>query len=565
MGCENTINNSGILNNGKIQNFIESYKIIRQIKNSIYNNNEADAPLKVYLISTNSIPQYIRLINNNINNIDKIKENEENCEINENRGNVESAFTIIRELGKYEPEIYDYQLCEDIISKNNNEKNEFIIVNENFLKIMNMKIPEKNDRTVELKYYKTVSKIQMTFPKSHETVFIVEKSENINNYIFKFSMPNDPFNPKNTLINGNIITNEYCPVNPINPINPINNTSIVSVLQAHNKKKKEEIINNTIDLLPLLYCIINMRILREKLLINKNKILSLSNSISKEIYNLIDTIKENEDLLKKNNYDNFRKIIGDQKDKYDSKKLVNILFWKMHNELNIKNINNIFNNIISDNTNLLNELYNLRNKFRAQNESIMTDIFLFEEIKLTQCTKCNIVICGCSINYYFTFTLDKVKNFKLQNNNNGFEYMDLNDCFNLLTSNELVYNFNCPKCYNINNCFSCIRFNDHPEILTIILDWNNNYKNDIKFNIDFIFDINNYLYKWENVQNKYTKYELIGMLSYFNENSKHCAIFKSYNNNNWYIYNNFNLTIIKDIYNENKGKPYLLFYQKTNY
>ena len=73
--------------------------------------------------------------------------------------------------------IYDYQLCEEIISQNKNEKNECIIVNENFFKIMNMKIPEKNDRAVELKYYKPVLKIQMTFPISHKTVFIVEKSK----------------------------------------------------------------------------------------------------------------------------------------------------------------------------------------------------------------------------------------------------------------------------------------------------------------------------------------------------------------------------------------------------
>ena len=92
MGCENTINNSVKLNIEKIKNFKKSYQIIRQIKNSIYNNNEADAPLKVYLISTNSIPQYIRLIN--INNIDKIIEKGENCEINENGGNDESIFKI---------------------------------------------------------------------------------------------------------------------------------------------------------------------------------------------------------------------------------------------------------------------------------------------------------------------------------------------------------------------------------------------------------------------------------------------------------------------------------------
>ena len=577
MGCSNSININSSSLILKIKNFIKSYLIIRKIIDSIFNY---DNPLKVYLISTKSIPKYMTILNNKINNIDSICEKkviEENNEINENSSNYKSQFNIFNELGKYEPEndfkIYDYQSCKEIKEQNNNEINEFIIVNEEFLKIMNMKIPENEDKTVELKFNKNISKIQMTFPISHETIFIEQKSNNDNNYIFKLSIPIDQFNPNATLISKSINNNNDSNNNNYNNnknnkylVNPIYCSSILYNLQIFENKKKDDIIKNTSDLIPLLYCIININLLRKYFLSNKDKILSISNkSISKEIYDIIDKMKDDEKyLLNIFNFDNIRDILGKQKEIYDSSNLVNVLFWTIHNELNMHNIKTIVNNVESDHTNLLIELNNLWNNFGIKNKSIMTDTFLFEEINLKQCHNCKIVICDCRLSHNFVFKLDDVINFKSKVNNKGLENVDLNDCFKFLTYDKPNNNFNCTKCNSISNCLSCKRINSPPEILTIILDRNNNYENSNEFNIDFNFDINNYLYKWENEQAKNTKYELIGMLSYLEkEKSKHNAIFKSVKDDNWYFYNNFNLTIINNIYSEDKGYPYLLFYQKS--
>ena len=591
MGCSNTVNtNSTILNIPKIKNFIKSYRIIREIINSIYNYDEANPPLKVYLISTKSIPEYIKILNKIINNkdaIDKMEKIEENNKINENDQNYRAEFNIFNELGQYETEndfkIYDYQSCKEIKEQNNNEKNEFIIVNEEFLKIMNMEIPKKEDKTVELKFYKNVSKIQMTFPISHETIFIEKKKDKDDNYIFKFSIPKDKFNPNATLIYYSIINNNNKNSNNSNnnnnnfninnnglshnyPVNPIYCNSIMNGLDFFQKKMKDDIINNSSDLIPLFYCIININRLRDYFLSNEDKILSIHNiSILKEIYNIINEMKDGEkNLLNILNFYIFKKIIGNRKEIYDSKNLFNVLFEKIHNELNMNNNKTIVNNVESDHTNLLIELNNLWNNSGIKNKSIMTDIFIYEEIIMNQCHDCKTVTCYCALSNNFTFKLDDVINFKLKLNNNGIENVDLNDCFNSLTYDKPINNYNCKKCNLTSDCLSCYRINYPPEILTIILDRNDNYENTIEFKIDFNFDINNYLYKWETAQPENTKYELIGMISYFKkENSKHNAIFKSVNDNNWYIYNNFNLAIINNIDNEDKGYPYLLFYQKS--
>ena len=138
--------------------------------------------------------------------------------------------------------------------------------------------------------------------------------------------------------------------------------------------------------------------------------------------------------------------------------------------------------------------------------------------------------------------------------------MNLKDCFNFLCADKPNYIL-CKKCNFKNNCLSCYRINSTPDIMTIILDRRNN--NNVEFEIDFNFDLDNYLYKWRDFKEKNTKYELIGMITTFgNENFGHSAIFKSSINKNWYYYYNLSLNIINNIVNQYKGIPFLLFYKK---
>ena len=66
MGCTKSINNTQLLTiKTKMNDFFNSYKIINEIIHKIKKCSEADPPLKVYLISTSSIPIYIKIIKNN--------------------------------------------------------------------------------------------------------------------------------------------------------------------------------------------------------------------------------------------------------------------------------------------------------------------------------------------------------------------------------------------------------------------------------------------------------------------------------------------------------------------
>ena len=70
MGCSSNILTQTVLNIEKFQNFIKSYKIIINIKTSIINYNNMN-PLKVFLISTKSIPKYVKIINDNLGYLNK--------------------------------------------------------------------------------------------------------------------------------------------------------------------------------------------------------------------------------------------------------------------------------------------------------------------------------------------------------------------------------------------------------------------------------------------------------------------------------------------------------------
>ena len=314
------------------------------------------------------------------------------------------------------------------------------------------------------------------------------------------------------------------------------------------------------DLVPLLCCIINISPLRNFLVLNKKEILSFS----KEISDIIVKMKDDINIIKYINFDNFSKLIGTQKETYVSTNLCKFLYTEMYKELNTKDINAFINNIVdSDQTNLWIELNKMRNIFGIRNKSIISDTFYFEEIIMNKCRNCGIITANCEMNNSFNFILDDILNFKLNNNNNNcqrFNKVNLYDCFDFLTSEKQNYIL-CKKCNYKNNCPSCYYINTPPEIMTIILDRRTN--NFIDFGIDFKFDLDNYLYKWENFKEKNTKYELIGMVTNLgSENSGHSAFFISSIDMNWYCYNSLNFKIINDIFNEYKGIPYLLFYKK---
>ena len=175
MGCTKSINNTQLLTiKTKMNDFFNSYKIINEIIHKIKKCNEVDPPLKVYLISTSSIPIYIKIIKNNKSDLDKLINEKENIDLNLELLSYESDNNII---------IYnDYQKCMNILEQNDETKNEFIIVNDKFLSFM--KIKDFKHKEVEIK--KVKSKNEIIFPASQNSLLLDKKTQ----YSFKFSKQN---------------------------------------------------------------------------------------------------------------------------------------------------------------------------------------------------------------------------------------------------------------------------------------------------------------------------------------------------------------------------------------
>ena len=550
MGCSSNILTQTVLNIEKFQNFIKSYKIIINIKTSIINYNNMN-PLKVFLISTKSIPKYVKIINDNLGYLNK-----DNDYLLMNQ-------EIISKLSNYDFDTIkifnDYQNCINIIkNKNDDKENDFIIVSEQFLQIM--KIQFDNKKNVEITNDKNINKILIKFPISLKTIPFKERSF----YSFQLEEPENFNRDLNKLEEKKTKYINYD--NKESIVNPINLISKMDMLKEYNEKKNIQ--KNIIifsDLIPLLYCFTNISSL-VNYFCNKNCVLfgHSNKNISKEFSNIIINLKNKKWIENTINYNFFYKNIGDKEELYESNNLFLFLIQNLHNELNRYNINENVTILETNQMDLIVELNKCRKFFNKRNKSIISDTFYFEEIYRTRCANCETMTYNCTINYKFIFKLDEVLSFKLNNNNRNIENINIYDCFTFLTSIKQNYSF-CQNCKKNIYCLTSYMINSKPEIITIFLDRNNVFENGIEFSIDFDFDLDNYLFKWDNSNANTEKYELIGILTYFGNElgSRRTAIFKSAFDNRWYCYKKSKVEIFKTF--NYKGMPYLLFYQKKNH
>ena len=94
--------------------------------------------------------------------------------------------SLIIELSSYEinyneMHIYnDYEKCKEIMDKNNEEENEFLIVNEKIIKIM--KICDANNKNVKMKYYKD-NQMEIEFISSHKTLYMTTTNDDFYKFI----------------------------------------------------------------------------------------------------------------------------------------------------------------------------------------------------------------------------------------------------------------------------------------------------------------------------------------------------------------------------------------------
>ena len=259
------------------------------------------------------------------------------------------------------------------------------------------------------------------------------------------------------------------------------------------------------------------------------------------------------------NLDNLKQFICNNQNNYQPNTLISFLYFKLNEELSQENHNNN-NNIInynSNKTNLLYELYKCKSNIK---KSIILDNFCFEFIKIYKCNCCKLYTYDCTLFNSIHFSLEKTWKYKVNKEKNGFaSSINIYDCFNFYFNT--LFTYLCNSCNNAGNSLN--KMYSLPDFLTIILLRKNNFENDVEFSIDYNIDIKNCLYN-SDIRQENTKYQLIGVVSYYIEQkgNYHGSLFKSFKDNNWYFYNGSIVKIVDDIYEMDKGIPYILLYQK---
>ena len=257
----------------------------------------------------------------------------------------------------------------------------------------------------------------------------------------------------------------------------------------------------------------------------------------------------------------------------DAKDLYLFLIETMNYELNGER-NQIYNDIVKLGIDLrdqfkikqtfLNEFWNKNN-----NSPIAKYLYGFS-ITISECLKCRTKKYNYECFNFINFSLLDIKNYtKNKNYNYDDNYiLNLEDCFLFNQKKEL---------YNGNNkmiCNYCNGFEDgqiqrvidiSPPILVIVLDRgidNSLFKDN--FNFDEFLDLSKFIMD----KNSNTKYYLSGIITHIGESGRfgHFVAFNKMDiNSPWYLYNDSNVSKVKDINDIFKvGKPYILFYHFIN-
>lgn len=184
MGCgeSKNVNNNTIIEQKK--NYFIAYKSLKNM--IIFLNTCTESKFNAFLISTDSIKNYISIINK-YNIFDKL-DNEENIE------EIEELEKKLKEdlIDNYELEdieiIYDYSQCKELSKKN---KNEFIIVKKNFIQYMckgDFKKEEEKEVSITIDKNKNINTIFFNKPSNNQNNKVIFKEKKKGIYGF---FPND--------------------------------------------------------------------------------------------------------------------------------------------------------------------------------------------------------------------------------------------------------------------------------------------------------------------------------------------------------------------------------------
>ena len=251
----------------------------------------------------------------------------------------------------------------------------------------------------------------------------------------------------------------------------------------------------------------------------------------------------------------------------DSKDLILFLYENMHREINNPNI---YNYIGQDDINNK-ELQEFRNEYYPKNSSILIDTFYFEHQNEIICSNCTIRKVNYNIYNMLVFPLEKVREFMIKENPNGFAFVKLEDCFEHYQRAETLFGNNqiyCNSCRQMTDAKNINTIYNSPEVLTIILNRGKGIQFDVNFEYPLRLNIDKFIL---DKSCKNNNYDLICVLTHLGPSgmSGHFVAFcKSPVDGKWYLYNDAQVSSCKDPRNQDntliEGIPYVLFYQKCN-
>jgi len=483
--------------NGK--NYFNAYK---SIYNSYINIEKKNESLNNYLIKAKSIPNFISLINKH-NLFENISENNNKISNSEKK--------LIADLKNYKLEeniinFSKFDQYKDIIKKNDPEQNEFIVVDEKFLDTMKIKNNKKE-------------KIEISFDGDNKELMEIK------------------FNDSEEKI----------------PCKKYKNISFKFLNKDEENNKKHYIMNIQLQL----QCLTYIEKLKNYFLSNEENI--KKHNISKNYLDIINHLSNEENKNKILQLDIIKDELENNKDFYLPKNFILSFFQNIHDELNENKNNNNFQIIESQKDFAEIEHYNIFEKFKNNNKSIISDIFYFEQLCTNKCANCQKETYDFSMINHLLFNINEV----ISSDENQ-KYINIYDCFDFYTntnnkkSNNLM---KCLKCNTETNYKNEKKFDLLPEVLTIIFDYSvDNSEISKEFKVDYKIDLNKYLFNWKNKKNRNSKYGLIGMISYEKDNKKIYSGYCKSKDNKWYFYKDADSKEIS--IDDIKGIPYLLLYQE---
>jgi len=262
----------------------------------------------------------------------------------------------------------------------------------------------------------------------------------------------------------------------------------------------------------------------------------------------------------------------------DSKDLILFILQEMHKELNNINMDNLnfnngMNNPIDDQRNEKGEYKKFFDDYYSVNSSIIQKLFYGEQESFSVCHNCNVKLYNFNVFSFLIFPLEKVRQYKLNIQTDGFDKVNLKDCFEQYTSEEILSGENqmyCNYCHQNADYSTYNKIYKHPEILVIILNRGNGLEYNVEFEYPKKIKINDYI-NFDNNDNyndkEDIKYELISIISHLGDNSMSghfIAICKNPVDKKWY---KFNDAIVSEssceLYSDDNlnNIPYVLFYK----